>query len=58
MHRIGSYLMWVAVSATCVTSTLFMTGLAPNVLAVEPVRKTVRVEQHWLPSTPPPSPCW
>ena len=49
MHRIGSYLMWVAISATCVTSTLFMTALAPNVLAVELVRKTVKVDLHWLP---------
>jgi L-tartrate/succinate antiporter len=49
MRRIGSYLMWVAISATCVTSSLFMTGLAPNVLAVELVKKTVKVELHWLP---------
>jgi L-tartrate/succinate antiporter len=49
MKRIGSYLMWVAISATCVTSTLFMTALAPNVLAIELVRKTVKVDLHWLP---------
>jgi len=49
MHRIGSYLMWVAIAATCVTSTLFMTALAPNVLAVELVRKTVKVDLHWMP---------
>ena len=49
MHRIGSYLMWVAIASTCVTSTLFMTALAPNVLAVELVRKTVKVDLHWLP---------
>jgi len=49
MHRIGTYLMWVAISATCVTSTLFMTALAPNVLAVELVRKTVKVDLHWMP---------
>jgi L-tartrate/succinate antiporter len=49
MHRIGSYLMWVAIASTCVTSTLFMTALAPNVLAVELVRKTVKVDLHWMP---------
>ena len=48
MHRIGTYLMWVAISTTCVTSTLFMTALAPNVLAVELVRKTVHVDLQWL----------
>jgi L-tartrate/succinate antiporter len=49
MRRIGTYLMWVAIATTCVTSTLFMTALAPNVLAVELVRKTVHVDLHWLP---------
>jgi L-tartrate/succinate antiporter len=48
MHRLGSYLMWVAIATTCVTSTLFMTALAPNVLAVELVRKTVHVDLQWL----------
>ncbi len=48
MHRIGTYLMWVAIATTCVTSSLFMTALAPNVLAVELVRKTVHVDLQWL----------
>jgi len=48
MNRIGTYLMWVAIASTCVTSSLFMTALAPNVLAVELVRKTVKVDLHWL----------
>jgi L-tartrate/succinate antiporter len=46
-RRIGSYLMWVAIATTCVTSSLFMTALAPNLLAAELVRKTVNVELHW-----------
>jgi L-tartrate/succinate antiporter len=49
MKRIGTYLMWVAISTTCVTSSLFMTALAPNVLAVELVRKTIHVELRWVP---------
>ena len=49
MRKIGTYLMWVAIATTCVTSSLFMTALAPNVLAVELVRKTVHVDLHWLP---------
>ena len=48
MRRIGSYLMWVAIATACVTSTLFMTGLAPNLLAVELVKKTAKIELAWV----------
>ena len=47
-RRIGSYLMWVAVSAAMVTSSLFLTGLAPNLLALEIVRRTAHVDIGWL----------
>jgi len=46
-RRIGSYLMWVAFASTCVTSSMFITALAPNVLAVELVRKGTGVEISW-----------
>jgi L-tartrate/succinate antiporter len=39
--------MWVALAATCVTSSMFLTALAPNLLAVELVRKTAQVEFTW-----------
>jgi len=48
MRRMGSYIMWVAIAATCVTSSMFLTGLAPNLLAVELVRKTTQIEIGWL----------
>ena len=48
MRRVGSYLMWVAISATCVTSSMFLTALAPNLLAVELVRKTAKIEVEWM----------
>lgn len=32
-RKIGAYLTWVAIASTCVTSSLFYTGLAPNILA-------------------------
>ncbi|MGE0624379.1 MAG: anion permease [Pseudomonadales bacterium] len=48
MRRVGSYLMWVAIASTCVTSSLFLTALAPNLLAAELVNKTVGVELGWL----------
>ena len=48
MRRMGSYLMWVAISATCVTSSMFLTALAPNLLAAELVKKIVQIEFAWL----------
>jgi len=46
-RRIGSYLMWVAIAATSVTSSMFMTGLATNVLALELVRSTTGLTLGW-----------
>ena len=46
-RRIGGFLMWTAIASTCVTSSMFLTGLAPNVLAVELVRRTVHVDLGW-----------
>jgi len=46
-RRIGGYIMWVAIASTCVTSSMFLTGLAPNLLAIELVKKTVAVEFGW-----------
>jgi len=48
MRRMGSYLMWVAIAATCITSSMFLTALAPNLLAVELVRKTAQIEFTWV----------
>jgi L-tartrate/succinate antiporter len=48
MRRVGSYIMWVAMAATCVTSSMFLTGLAPNLLAVELVKKTANIELDWV----------
>jgi len=46
-RRIGAYLMWVAFAATCVTSSMFVTALAPNLFALELVRKAAGVEITW-----------
>jgi L-tartrate/succinate antiporter len=48
MRRMGSYLMWVAIAATCVTSSMFLTALAPNLLAAELVRKIAKIEIEWV----------
>lgn len=47
-RRIGSYLMWTAIATTCVTSSMFLTALAPNLLAVELARKSANVEIGWM----------
>jgi L-tartrate/succinate antiporter len=47
-RRIGSYIMWTAVATTCVTSSMFLTALAPNLLAAELIRKTIHVDLNWM----------
>lgn len=46
-RKIGSYVMWTALATTCITSSMFLTGLAPNLLALELVNKTVKVTFTW-----------
>src|SRR5205814_1808244 len=46
-RKIGSYLMWVAVAAVSLTSSLFLTGLAPNLLAIELVKRSANIEFDW-----------
>ena len=38
-RRLGGYVLWVAFAATAVTSSMFITALAPNLLAVGMVEK-------------------
>jgi L-tartrate/succinate antiporter len=47
-RRIGGYLMWTAIAVTCVTSSMFLTALAPNLLALELAQKTARVDISWM----------
>jgi L-tartrate/succinate antiporter len=47
-RRIGSYIMWVGVTVTNVTSSLFLTALAPNLLAIEIVKRTIGFDIDWL----------
>ncbi|BCG03945.1 ABC transporter permease (plasmid) [Paraburkholderia sp. PGU19] len=47
-RRIGSYIMWTAIATTCVTSSIFLTALAPNLLAAELIRKTVKIDLSWM----------
>jgi L-tartrate/succinate antiporter len=47
-RKIGAYIMWTALAATCVTSSMFITSLAPNLLALNLVQQTVNVEISWM----------
>jgi len=46
-RKIGSYISWVAILATCITSSMFLTALAPNLLAVSLVEKNAGVLIDW-----------
>ncbi|MEM3913673.1 MAG: anion permease [Desulfurococcaceae archaeon] len=46
-RRIGSFIMWTAFTATCITSSMFLTSLAPNVLAVSLAAKE-KIAMDWL----------
>lgn len=46
-RRIGAYIMWTAFATTCVTSSMFITSLAPNLLALELVQKTAKISISW-----------
>jgi L-tartrate/succinate antiporter len=46
-RKIGGYLMWTTFAAGSVTSSLFMTACAPNLLAVEFIGKIAGVEISW-----------
>src|SRR6201981_4138970 len=46
-RRVGSYLMWVAIMTTCVTSSLFLTGASFNLLAAGFLEKLSQIDVHW-----------
>ncbi|MGD0522821.1 MAG: anion permease [Candidatus Korobacteraceae bacterium] len=46
-RKIGAYLCWTAFMTTCVTSAMFLTGMAPNLLACELAKKIAHVEVTW-----------
>jgi L-tartrate/succinate antiporter len=46
-RKIGTYLMTVAFATTCVTSSLFLTALAPNLLALNFAQKITGLQIGW-----------
>ncbi|WP_243546814.1 anion permease [Pseudodesulfovibrio tunisiensis] len=47
-RKMGGYLMWTALASTCVTSSMFFTGLAPNLLALTMVQDVAGVNVTWM----------
>jgi anion transporter len=47
-RKIGAYIMWTAFAATCVTSSMFITGMAPNAAALAIVKNTTKLEVNWM----------
>jgi citrate:succinate antiporter/L-tartrate/succinate antiporter len=47
-RKIGAYLAWCALAATCVSSSIFLTGQAPNPLALEVAAKSGVVTVDWM----------
>jgi L-tartrate/succinate antiporter len=47
-RRIGGYLMWIALATTSITSSLFLTALAPNLLALAIMKNTIGLEIGWV----------
>jgi anion transporter len=45
--KIGTYVMWTAFATTAVTSSLFLTALAPNAAALAIAKKTVGIDVTW-----------
>lgn len=47
-RKIGAYLMWTAFAVTTITSSMFITALAPNAAALTIVRNTAKLDINWV----------
>src|SRR6476659_6088442 len=47
-RAIGGFLCWTAFATTSVTSSMFLTGMAPNLLAAEMARTIVGLDIDWM----------
>lgn len=46
-RKLGAYICWVAIASTSVTSSMFLTALAPNLLAVDLIAKGTGAAISW-----------
>ena len=47
-RRIGAYLLYTALASSTITSSMFITAMAPNTLAVDLIRQTIGVSISWV----------
>ena len=47
-RKIGSYVLYTSFAVSCVTSSMFLTALAPNILAAAIASKTIGVSITWI----------
>ncbi len=47
-RRIGAYVLYTAVTSSAITSSMFITGLAPNALAIGIIEGIIDVRISWL----------
>lgn len=47
-RRIGAYILYVAVASASITSSLFITALAPNAMAISLIAKTANITISWM----------
>jgi L-tartrate/succinate antiporter len=47
-RRIGAYLLYTAMAASFITSSMFITALAPNALAITIIEQTIGVRIPWV----------
>src|SRR5882672_527258 len=46
--RVGSYLLYTALASTMITSSMFLTGLAPNTMAIALIAKAIGITIPWM----------
>jgi L-tartrate/succinate antiporter len=46
--RVGAYLLYTALASTMITSSMFLTGLAPNTMAIALIAKGIGVTIPWM----------
>jgi len=47
-RRLGAYILYTALASSMITSSMFVTALAPNTLAISVMRQTAGVTVSWL----------
>ena len=46
--RVGAYLLYTALASTMITSSMFLTGLAPNTMAIALIAKATGITIPWM----------